>query len=64
MIYVNGTKIVEKFITVADACLALSDDPESVATALNGEFIPKTLRMSTLLNDGDQLEIIAPLEGG
>jgi sulfur carrier protein len=64
MIYVNGIKISEEFSTVAAVCLALSDDPESVATALNGEFIPKSLRASTLLNAGDELEIVAPLEGG
>jgi sulfur carrier protein len=42
----------------------MSDDADSVATALNGEFVPKGLRQTTLLADGDHIEIIAPLEGG
>jgi sulfur carrier protein len=35
-----------------------------VATALNGEFAPKGLRPTLKLNDGDQVEIVAPMQGG
>lgn len=35
-----------------------------VATALNGEFIPKNMRGATALVDGDHLEVIAPMQGG
>jgi sulfur carrier protein len=35
-----------------------------VATALNGEFAPKGKRAVTLLNDGDRIEIVAPMQGG
>lgn len=35
-----------------------------VATALNGDFVPAPLRSSTILADGDQLEVLAPMQGG
>ncbi|MEM9099935.1 MAG: sulfur carrier protein ThiS [Pseudomonadota bacterium] len=35
-----------------------------VATALNGDFVPKAARGATELTEGDRLEILAPLQGG
>lgn len=35
-----------------------------VATALNGEFIAEALRHSTKINEADQIEILAPMQGG
>lgn len=63
-LFVNGEHITEKFATLYDLCTFMTDDSEAVATAVNGEFIPKTRRQSTYLSDGDHIEIIAPLEGG
>lgn len=62
--FVNGEKITQDFKTLADVCLALSDDAESVATAVNGDFVSKSLRGKTMIQDGDYIDIIAPLEGG
>jgi sulfur carrier protein len=64
MIFVNGEKITQDFKTLYDVCLAFSDDSEAVATALNGDFVPKSSRKITLIQNGDTIEIIAPLEGG
>ncbi len=64
MIFVNGEKITETFVTLYDVCCAMTLDAESVATAVNGDFVPKTLRQVTVLSDGDHIEIITPLEGG
>lgn len=36
----------------------------SVATAVNGTFIPKAQRSTQLLDDGDRIEIVAPMQGG
>lgn len=38
--------------------------PEAVATALNGEFVPRALRASTLLQPGDSLTLFAAIVGG
>lgn len=35
-----------------------------IATALNGEFIPNNIRVSTRVVEGDRLEIVAPMQGG
>ncbi|OOL19722.1 hypothetical protein AL01_01805 [Bombella intestini] len=35
-----------------------------VATALNGDFIPAGQREQIVLKAGDQVEILAPMQGG
>jgi sulfur carrier protein len=35
-----------------------------VSTALNGEFVAGAQRPATALNDGDRLEVLAPMQGG
>lgn len=36
----------------------------SVATALNGQFVPRTAREGALLKSGAKIEILAPMQGG
>jgi len=51
--------------TSVDATLAeLGWGGARVATALNGEFLPKAARADTALRDGDRLEVLAPMQGG
>lgn len=35
-----------------------------VATAVNGQFVTKTSRNEHVLNEGDQVEVVAPMQGG
>jgi len=35
-----------------------------VATALNGEFVPVGSRRAARLSEGDELEVLAPMQGG
>ncbi|AFC85935.1 sulfur carrier protein ThiS [Frateuria aurantia] len=42
--------------------MGLSD--AHVATALNGEFVPAQRRETTALKAGDQVEVLAPMQGG
>ena len=35
-----------------------------VATAVNGHFVPACQRASCPIEDGDQVEIVAPQQGG
>lgn len=39
-------------------------DGKLVAVAMNGEFVPKSSYANTQINDGDQIEIVAPMQGG
>jgi len=36
----------------------------TVATALNGEFVPANLRAAAALAEDDRLEVLAPMQGG
>lgn len=36
----------------------------TIATAVNGEFIPKTQRLVIVLSEGDRIEVVAPMQGG
>ncbi|RQO55632.1 thiamine biosynthesis protein ThiS [Paucibacter sp. KBW04] len=38
--------------------------PESVATALNGRFVPREARPGTPLHDGDTVLLFKPIVGG
>jgi sulfur carrier protein len=51
----------------ADLDAALKDmgfAESTVATALNGEFVPATARRAMRLSEGDRLEVLAPMQGG
>ena len=36
----------------------------TVATALNGDFVPAALREGQALREGDRVEVLAPRQGG
>jgi sulfur carrier protein len=36
----------------------------TVATAVNGRFVPASARASTPLHAGDAVEVLAPMQGG
>ena len=63
-ILVNGAS---REIRAADLRAALEElgyGGAVVATALNGEFVPATDRQAARLTDGDQVEVLAPMQGG
>ena len=35
-----------------------------IATAVNEEFVPLSLRISLQLTEGDRIEVVAPMQGG
>ena len=49
--------------TLAQAVAASQRTPP-FAAALNRQFVPKTQYDQTLLQEGDQIELIAPVVGG
>ncbi|WP_310386875.1 sulfur carrier protein ThiS [Roseateles sp.] len=49
---------------LAELLSALSLAPESVATALNGQFVAREARAQALLKDGDQVLLFKPIVGG
>lgn len=49
---------------LSTALMELGFTPQAIATALNGHFVPKEARATTDLSEGDQLEVLAPMQGG
>lgn len=50
--------------TLAELVSVLGVEPRSVATAVNGEFVPRAARGEWLLHDGDNVFFFRPIEGG
>lgn len=63
-IEVNGEQRVVAGQTVADVLAELGWGDARVATALNGDFLPKGARADATLTAGDRLEVLAPMQGG
>jgi sulfur carrier protein len=61
---VNGESRTVAAATLAEALQALDYADATVATALNGEFVPARKREDVALKDGDRIEILAPRQGG
>lgn len=50
--------------TLADLVAALGHAPQSLATAVNGEFVPRAARDTVQLRDGDAVFTFQPITGG
>jgi sulfur carrier protein len=63
-ITVNGEASSIEPLSVQDYLLALGIDPRRVAVELNRDILPKAEYPSTLLKEGDALEIVHFVGGG
>jgi sulfur carrier protein len=63
-ILLNGTEQTLVTKRLDEALEALGYKGAIVATAVNGKFVPVAQRVATRLTDGDQLEVLAPMQGG
>lgn len=50
--------------TLANALSELGFTGPAIATALNGQFVPREARDTATLSEGDRLEVLAPMQGG
>lgn len=62
-ITLNGEPRRTEAKTIADLLVEQGFDG-SIATAKNGDFVPKTQRADTAINEGDRIEVVAPMQGG
>ena len=51
-------------LSVTALLTQLAHPLESVAVAVNGAFVPKSQWQDLTLNPGDQVEVVAPMQGG
>lgn len=62
---VNGNPHSVRDDTTLDALLKrLGQQADGVATAVNGEFVPRAARTNHKLNAGDAITCFAPIVGG
>jgi len=51
-------------VTLAALLPQLGFGDATVATAVNGQFVPHAVRSGCLVREGDRIEILAPMQGG
>jgi sulfur carrier protein len=63
-IVLNGEAIETECNTLTTLLESLKHDKKSIATAVNKEFVPVEQRDGYVIEDGDLIEVIAPMSGG
>ena len=63
-IELNGSPITTSAETLAGLIADQGMDARVIATALNGEFVPRGERASTRLQEGARVEVLSPMQGG
>jgi len=64
-ITLNGEpRSVDEGATLADLIAALAEQPRALATAVNGEFVPRDTRAQMQLHEGDAVYTFQPITGG
>jgi sulfur carrier protein len=64
-ITVNGEpRAIAEGTTLADLVAALGQAPQALATAVNGEFVPRDARAGVRLQEGDAVFTFQPITGG
>jgi sulfur carrier protein len=61
---VNGQAHEVVIASLAELLAFLDYEGDWLATAVNGNVVPATKRVRFELNDGDRIEILAPMQGG
>ena len=63
-ILLNGERFRTEAKSLNELCEALGFADAKVATAVNGSFVAATARQKTQLAERDEVEIVAPRQGG
>ncbi len=63
-ILLNGEPFVTDAATLDALCASLGFADARIATAVNGSFVPSGARANTALAPKDEIEIVAPRQGG
>jgi sulfur carrier protein len=63
-ILLNGEPVATDARDLQELCVKLGFAEAKVATALNGSFVAAAKRGATALSPKDEVEIVAPRQGG
>lgn len=62
-ITLNGEPCRTRAATLAELVAEHGFDG-SIATARNGDFVPRAQRADTPISEGDRIEVVSPMQGG
>jgi sulfur carrier protein len=61
----NGeARAIDAGATLADLIATVAEQQQALATAVNGEFVPRDTRAQVQLRDGDAVFTFQPITGG
>jgi len=63
-ILLNGERFATDAHNLDELCVGLGFAQAKVATAVNGSFVAAAARQATHLTEADEVEIVAPRQGG
>ena len=63
-ILLNGELHATDAQNLSELCAKLGFAEARIATAVNGSFVPAQTRSATPLTEADEVEILAPRQGG
>jgi sulfur carrier protein len=63
-ILLNGERVATDARNLDELCAKLGFAETKVATAVNGSFVAASARPETQLAEADEVEIVAPRQGG
>jgi sulfur carrier protein len=63
-IELNGELVLTEAASLEELIAAQGFAPDTVATAVDGSFVPRRVRATTLLREGLQVEVLSPMQGG
>ena len=63
-IELNGERVETAAASLAELVAERGFDAACVATALDGEFVPRAARSAAPLAEGVRVEVLAPMQGG
>ncbi|MEE1061394.1 MAG: sulfur carrier protein ThiS [Ruminococcus sp.] len=64
MVKINGTEMNVAGKTVAEYLATTNYDSKRIAVERNGDIVPKAKYDKTLLQDGDNIEVVSFVGGG
>jgi sulfur carrier protein len=64
-VFINGqAQQLQANSSVDDAIKQWQNNTGQFAVALNKQFVPKSSRASQVLQAGDQIDVVSPIQGG
>ena len=64
MVNINGEELNMAGKTIAEYLATTNFDPKRIAVERNGDIVPKAKYGETILQDGDNIEIVSFVGGG